>query len=99
MVRTPASPAPRSSTLPARSLERAHWFVDAFDCHLERAEMHADALERLQIEVRLHRFRRIHVNGLHEPPRFVGANREKCQSDRTQPMPDLVEDASIRGVA
>ena len=34
---------------------------------MERAEVHADTLGRSQIHVCLYGFRRIHVNGPHEP--------------------------------
>ena len=83
----------------ARLVERAQRFVDALGRQLERAEMHADALGRLEIQVRLHGLRRIHVNGLHEPARLVGADRQQRQIDRTEPLPDIAEERGVRGVA
>src|SRR5437879_4771207 len=83
----------------ARVLERAQRFVDALGGQLEGAEMHADAFGRLEIHVRLHRLRRIHVNDLHEPPRLVGADREQGQIDRTEPLPDVAEEWRIRAIA
>src|SRR5947208_2990239 len=44
--------------------------------------MHADALGRLEIQVRLHRLRRIHVKGLHEPAR-LGRRRWAEARDRS----------------
>ena len=49
--------------------------------------MHADAFGGLKIEVRLHRFCWIHVNGLHEPAWLVGADGQKGQIGRTEPLP------------
>jgi len=43
--------------------------------------------------------RRIHVNGLHEPARLVGADGQKRQGNRTEPQPNIVEQARIGGVA
>ena len=40
---------------------------------------------RLEVEMRLHRLRRIHVNALHEPARLVGADRQQRQIDRAEP--------------
>ena len=53
----------------------AQRLVDSFGRQLERTEVHADALGRAEVEVRLHRLCRIHVNRLHEPARFVGPDR------------------------
>src|SRR5438477_10973857 len=64
-----------------RLLQRSQRFVNAFRGHRERAEMHADAFARLEIEMRLHGLGRIHVNGPHEPARLVCADREKGQVD------------------
>ena len=61
--------------------------------------MHTDAFGRLKVQVRLHRLRRIHVNGLHEPARLVGADGQERQINRTEPQPNVVEEARIRGVA
>ena len=83
----------------ARVLERSQRLVDALGGQLERAEMHADALGGAEIQVRLHRLCRIHVNGLHEPARLVGADREKGQIDRTEPLPDIAKERRIRRVA
>ena len=54
---------------------------------------------RFEIQVRLHRLRRIHVNGLHEPARLVRADRQQRQIDRAEPLPDVAEEGRIRGVA
>ena len=77
----------------------AQRFVDALRSQLECAEVHADALGDPEIEVRLHRLRWIHVNGLHEPARLVRADRQKRQIDRTEPASDVAEEGGIRGVA
>ena len=61
--------------------------------------MHADTLGRFEIQVRLHRLRRIHVNGLHEPAWLVGADRQKGQIDRAEPFSNVAEEARIRRVA
>ena len=42
--------------------------------------------------MRLHRLRRIHVNGPNEPARLVGADGQTCEIDRTEPLPDVVEE-------
>src|SRR5580704_6989255 len=95
------SPEPRLRDISraARVLQRAQWFVDALGGHLEGAEMHTDALGCLKIQVRLHRLRRIHVNDLHEPARLIGTDRQQCEVDWTEPLPDVVKEGGVRGVA
>ena len=73
--------------------------VDALGGQLERAEVHADALGPSEIDVRLHRLLRIHVHGLHEPARLVGADGHQGQVERTEPPADVAEERAIRGVA
>jgi hypothetical protein len=79
----------------ARVLQRAYWFVNVLGGHLERAEMHADALGCLKIQVRLHCLRRIHVNDLHEPPRLIGTDRQQRKVDWTEPPPYVVEEGGV----
>ena len=57
-------------------IQCVHWFINALRSHLERAEVHPNARARLKIEVRLHGLCWIHVYGLHEPARLIGANRQ-----------------------
>ena len=49
--------------------------------------------------VRLHRFRRIHVHGLHEPARLVRADGQQCQIDRAKPHSDVAEEGRVGRVA
>ncbi len=49
--------------------------------------------------MRLHRFRRIHVDVFHEPARLVGADREQREVDRPQASADLAEMRSVSGIA
>ena len=53
----------------------------------------------LKIQVRLHGFRRIHVNGLHEPARFVRANRQQRQIDRPEPLTNVAEERRVCRIA
>ena len=52
-----------------------------------------------QIEMRLHRLCRIHVNRLHEPAGFIGADGQQCQIDRTETVSDVAKEMGICGVA
>jgi len=61
--------------------------------------MHADAFGGLKIEVRLHRFCWIHVNGLHEPARLVSADGQERQINRTEPQPNVAKEAPIRCIS
>src|SRR5437868_11228691 len=61
--------------------------------------MHSDAVGCLKIEMRLHRLRRIHVNGLHEPAWLVPPNGQERKVNRTEPEPNVAEETCIRGVA
>ena len=74
------------------SSERPQRIVDPFRRQLERAEMNADALRRAEIQVRLHRLRRIHVHDVHEPARLVRADRQQREIDRTEPVADVAEE-------
>ncbi len=58
---------------------------------MKRAEVHCDTLARREIEMRLHRFRRIHVDVFHEPARLIGTDGEEREIDRPQPRRDLAE--------
>jgi hypothetical protein len=49
---------------------------------LKGAEVHGDAPARSEIEMRLHRFRRIHVDVFHEPARLVGPDGNEREIDR-----------------
>ena len=69
----------------ARLIECAQRFVDPFGGRLERAEVHADAVGRFEIEVRLHCLHWIHVNGLHEPARLVGTDGEHPEIELSLP--------------
>ncbi len=65
--------------------------VDAFQCEPECPEVHAYALARLQVQMRLNRFGGIHVNGLHEPARFVCADWQQREINGPQALANLVE--------
>jgi hypothetical protein len=75
-----------------RVTQTADRFVDPFGRQLERAEVHADALRRLELEMCLDRFRRIHVHGVHEPARLVRADRNQRQIDRPEPLANVAKD-------
>ena len=49
--------------------------------------------------MRLHRFRRIHVDVLHEPTRLVRPDGQEGEIDRAQPRGDLPEMRAVTGVA
>src|SRR4029434_1521030 len=82
-----------------RVLQRLQGLVDALGGHLKRAEMHADALGCLEVRVRLYRFRRIHVHGLHEPARLAGTEGQECKTDRAKPLSDVAEEGSVGRIA
>src|SRR5213079_570001 len=66
---------------------------------LKRAEVHRDAAAGAEIEVRLHRFSRIHVDVLHAPARLIGADRQERQVDRGEPRGDLPEMGAVPRIA
>lgn len=80
-------------------VERARWIIDAFSGQLERPKMHGNAAGRIEIQVGLHRFCRIHVDGAHEPARLVGTYRQQCQVDRAQPSRNVPKEIGIRRVS
>src|SRR5262245_314419 len=84
---------------PARLVERAERIVDAFGRQTEGAEVHAEALAGLKIQVRPHRLFGIHVHALHEPARLVGAYRDEREIDRTEAAADVGEEDRIGRVA
>src|SRR5262245_54144572 len=57
--------------------------------------MHADALGRLEIEVRLDGLGWMHVDDLHEPAGGGGADAQQREVDRTERAPDVVEEGRI----
>src|SRR5262245_58282315 len=79
--------------------QRSSRFIDSFGRHRERAEVHADALRRSEIEMRLDRLGRIHMNGTHEPPRLVRADREERQVNWPEPPTNVMKKLAIGGVA
>src|SRR5207253_8415133 len=66
---------------------------------LKRAVVHGETAARAEIEVGLHRFRRIHVDVFHEPTWLVGADGEQRKIDRREPRGDLAEMGAIAGIA
>ena len=83
----------------ARLIQRAERLVQTFSRELEGAKVHPDAHRDLEIDVRLHRLGRIHVNRLHEPARLVGANWQECQIDCAERAANLVKETSVARVA
>src|SRR5438105_4988174 len=83
----------------ARLVQRLQRIVDPLRRQLKRAEVHPHAPGRVEIQVRLHRLGRIHVNHPHEPAGLVRADRQQRQIDRPEPPADVVEEARIRRVA
>jgi len=73
--------------------------IDPFRRQLKRSKVHADALGRVEIEVRLQRLGWIHVNRRHEPARLVGADRKQRQIAWAEPLPNLAEERAERTVA
>src|SRR5262245_9938981 len=61
--------------------------------------MHSDTFGRSKIKVGLHRLRRIHVNGLHEPAWLISADGQERQINRTEPLPNIAEEARVCGIA
>ena len=53
---------------------------------------------RLKIQMRLHRLRWIHVYRLHEPARLIGADRQQCEIDRPETVPNVREEWRVSGV-
>ena len=53
---------------------------------------------RAQIEMRLHRLGRIHVDVLHEPARLVSADRHSARSIATQPLAISREMGPVAGI-
>ena len=49
--------------------------------------------------MRLHRFRRIHVDVFHEPARLIGTDGEEREIDRPQPSRDLAEMRTVAGIS
>ena len=83
----------------AGALQREQRCINPFRGQPERAEVHPNALGRLEIQMRLHRLGWIHVNDPHEPSRLVGADGQKCEVDRAKTPPDVAEEGGICGVA
>ena len=78
--------------MPGPSLgERPQWRIDRLVGQLERAEMHAEAPARADCEVRAQGFVGVHVHGLHEPARFVGANWNQGEVEGPQPRANGLE--------
>src|SRR5512144_2615450 len=80
-------------------LEIPHRLVDALRGQLDGAVMHADAADRLEINVSLHRFGGIHVHRLHEPARLVGANRQQREIDRSESPANIRKERRVGRIA
>src|SRR5438105_4152321 len=61
--------------------------------------MHADAFSRLKINMRLYCLGRIHMNGLHEPARFVCSDWQERQIDRAESQANVAKEVPISCVA
>ena len=83
----------------ARGGQLDHGVVDSFIGELEAAEVRADGYPRLEIEVRPHRFFRIHVLRGHEPARLVRADRQQCEVDDAESAADVAKVPPISGIA
>src|SRR5690606_18835323 len=66
----------------------------------ERAPVHGDeGAAPAEVEIRLHRFLRVHVHRAHEPARRVRADREQRGVERAEPRADLREPREVATVA
>ena len=74
-----------------RFAEIAHRLVLTIVAERERSEVNRDAGSRLHDLMRLHRFRRIHVDGTHEPTREIRADGQEREADRLKSAGDFCE--------
>src|SRR5688572_33296458 len=82
-----------------RTAERGHRLVQSFGRQPKRAEVHADGAASADVQMRLHRLLRIHVNVLHEPARFICADRYQRKIDPRKTPADLQEMRTVPAVA
>ena len=87
------------AALSQRVRQLADRLVDTLRRQLKGPEVHRDAPGGTEIEVCLHRLRRIHMDVLHEPARLVGADGQEREVYRRQAGPDLAEVGAVAGVA
>src|SRR5205807_8747056 len=97
-LRRPEYPG-RHAALPQRLRQLPNRLVYPLRRQLKRAVVHREAPARAEIEMRLHGFRRIHMDVFHEPAWLVGADREQRQIDRSEPRGNLPEMGAVAGIA
>jgi len=73
--------------------------VDGLGRKLERAEMHANAVFRAEVAMRLDSLCRIHMDRLHEPLRFIAADPEQRDIGTAEPSSDVGKMDGISGIA
>src|SRR2546423_12467327 len=79
--------------------ERLLGTIDALIRELKRSMMNRDARLGAENLVRSSRLLRGHVDGRHEPARFVSSDGQECEARRAESFPDLGEMIPKRSIS